>query len=142
MATLIDSREATLGGISGMTKSTKNGVTVEYMRGSGPGGQHRNKTESACRLTDIATGLQAYADCRSREASYNMARKELDKRIADEKRVAKATIKKERRDEVIHDHTVVRTYNFSRGIVKDHRSGKTASVKDILEKAKLDLLRP
>ena len=71
-----------------------------------------------------------------------MARKELDKRIADEKRVAKATIKKERRDEVIHDHTVVRTYNFSRGIVKDHRSGKTASVKDILEKAKLDLLRP
>jgi len=125
-----------------MTKSVRDGVIVERIRGSGPGGQHRNKTESACRLTDIATGLQAYADCRSSDASYNMARKELDKRIAEAKQGVKATAKKERRDEVIHDHTVVRTYNFSRGIVKDHRSGKTASVKDILEKAKLDLLRP
>jgi peptide chain release factor 1 len=124
-----------------MTKSTKDGMIIEYIRGSGPGGQHRNKTESACRITDIATGLQAFADTRSREASYRMALKELEKRIADAKKAVKATAKKERRDEAIHDHTVVRTYNFSRGLVKDHRSGKTATIKDVLEKGRIELLR-
>lgn len=124
-----------------MTKSTKDGLIIEYIRGSGPGGQHRNKTESACRITDIATGLQAFADTRSREASYRMALKELQKRIADAKKAVKATAKKERRDEVIHDHTVVRTYNFSRGQVKDHRTGKTATIKDVLEKGRIELLR-
>jgi peptide chain release factor 1 len=124
-----------------MTKSTKDGLVIEYIRGSGPGGQHRNKTESACRVTDIATGLQAFADTRSREASYRMALKELQKRISDAKKAVKATAKKERRDEVIHDHTVVRTYNFSRGQVKDHRTGKTATIKDVLEKGRIELLR-
>ena len=48
---------------------------------------------------------------------------------------------KESRDVAIHDHTIVRTYNFSRGIVQDHRTGKEASVKGILGKGKLDKLR-
>ena len=124
-----------------MTKSTKNGRTVEYMRGTGPGGQNRNKIESACRITDTATGISAYADCRTREASYRSALAELEKRIRDAKAAALARDRKARRDVVIHDHTVVRTYNFSRGLVKDHRTGKEATVKEIIGKAKLELLR-
>lgn len=34
---------------------------VEYFRGSGPGGQHRNKTESAVRLRHPTTGLVVQA---------------------------------------------------------------------------------
>lgn len=124
-----------------MTKSTKNGRTIEYMRGTGPGGQNRNKVESACRITDVATGITAYADCRTREASYRMALAELDKRIAQAKADKQAASKKARRDEAIHDHTIVRTYNFSRGLVKDHRSGKEATVKEIMGKGRLELLR-
>ena len=97
--------------------------------------------ESACRVTDLETGIAAYADCRTREASYRMALKEVEKRIAEAIDAAKAAQKKERRDEVIHDHTIVRTYNFSRGLVKDHRTGKTATIKEILGKGKLELLR-
>jgi peptide chain release factor 1 len=124
-----------------MTKSTKDGRTIEYMRGSGPGGQNRNKIESACRVTDVATGLQAYADCRTREASFRMAMHELDRRLRQAKADAIAAAKKTRRDLAIHDHTIVRTYNYSRGTVTDHRSKKTASLKDILEKARLEKLR-
>jgi peptide chain release factor 1 len=111
------------------------------MRGTGPGGQNRNKIESACRIHDHATGISAYADCRTREASYRMALAELEKRIAQAKADAQAKVRKDRRDVAIHDHTIVRTYNFSRGLVKDHRSGKEATVKEILGKGRLDLLR-
>lgn len=124
-----------------MTKSTKNGRTVEYMRGTGPGGQNRNKLETACRITDEATGLTSYADCRTREASYRSALAELEKRIREAKDAAAARDRKARRDAAIHDHTIVRTYNFSRGIVHDNRTGKEASIKDILIKAKLEKLR-
>ena len=124
-----------------MTKSVRDGLQIEYMRGTGPGGQNRNKIESACRITDLATGIAAYADCRTRESSYRMALKEVAKRIAEAKQAAEAAQKKERRDEVIHDHTIVRTYNFARNQVKDHRTGKSATIKEILGKGRLELLR-
>jgi len=36
-------------------------IRIETMRSTGPGGQHVNKTESAVRVTDRATGLSAVA---------------------------------------------------------------------------------
>lgn len=124
-----------------MAKSEKNGRIIETFLGTGPGGQNRNKVESACRITDIATGISAYADCRTQEASYRKAEAELERRIAQAKADAIAADRKARRDKAIHDHTVVRTYNFSRGQVTDHRTGKSASIKDILQKARIDKLR-
>lgn len=44
---------------------------VEFTRGSGPGGQHRNKTESAVRLRHRPTGLVAQASER-RSQSQNL----------------------------------------------------------------------
>lgn len=45
---------------------------VETLKGSGPGGQHRNKTESAVRLKHRATGIIAQASER-RSQGQNMA---------------------------------------------------------------------
>ena len=46
---------------------------VDRYRASGPGGQHRNKTESAVRVRHVATGVQAHADD-SRSQHENKAR--------------------------------------------------------------------
>jgi len=120
----------------------KNEIKVEYMRGTGPGGQNAQKNETACMITHIASGIQSYCyDERSRLANYKKAFKELELRIKEAKDAIKASIKKEKRDIAIHDHTVVRTYNIKRNEVKDHRTGKTASIKDILTHGKLEKLR-
>lgn len=58
-------------------------------------------------------------------------------------RIAKqrAAAKKARRDKKIHDHTIIRTYNFQRGMVKDHRTGIEAPLYKVLVKGMIDLLR-
>ena len=63
---------------------------VEYTtaRGSGPGGQHRNKTETAVRAIHSPTGLQAQAgERRSQAANKREALKRLRLRVAVEFRI-------------------------------------------------------
>lgn len=110
------------------------------MRGTGPGGQHRNKTESCVRATHIPTGISVVVDERSQHTSKRKALKELERRLIEQGREKKAAARKARRDERIHDKSYIRTYDFKSGLVRDHRSGKTASVKDVLIKGRLDLL--
>lgn len=120
----------------------KNEIRVEYTKGSGPGGQNRQKNETACTITHLETGLKTYCcNERSRAANYRKALKELEQRVKGLKEEAKAKGKKERRDKAIKETKTIRTYDFSRGVVTDHRTGKSASIKDILYKGKLDKLK-
>jgi protein subunit release factor B len=51
---------------------------VETLRGSGPGGQHRNKTESAVRLRHRETGIVAQAsERRSQHQNMEVAAERL-----------------------------------------------------------------
>jgi len=55
---------------------------VEYVRGSGPGGQHRNKRETGIRLTHRATGVTAYAtERRGRTMNLELAFKRIAVKI-------------------------------------------------------------
>jgi protein subunit release factor B len=57
--------------------------TVEFTRGSGPGGQHRNKTETAVRLTHLPTGLVVVAaDSRSQTQNRKNALRRMAQRLA------------------------------------------------------------
>ena len=59
-----------------------NDYTTEYVRGSGPGGQHRNKATTGVRLTHTGTGIQATAtERRSRAANLKVARQRLTVRV-------------------------------------------------------------
>lgn len=119
----------------------KSELRIEYMRGTGPGGQHRNKTESACRITHIPTGVSAYADYRKRRHSYKEAMSVLTDRLLQAKQDERAQARKDRRDKIIHECRTIRTYDFRTGIVKNHLNGKTASLKNVLVKGKIHLLQ-
>lgn len=116
-------------------------VTIRWTKGQGPGGQHKNKVATCCVMTHEPTGLIVKVDGRSRRANQKAALKLLMQKIkaaADENRAA---TRKSRRDQRIKDNDRIRTYDFSRNIVTDHRTGKTATIKDILGKGLIDKLR-
>jgi protein subunit release factor B len=68
-------------------------IRVEFYRASGPGGQHRNTTDSAVRIRHLPTGIVAQASesrsqLRNREVAMERLRLALEKR----ERKAKARI--------------------------------------------------
>ncbi len=119
----------------------KKDLRIETMRGTGPGGQHRNKTDSACRITHLPSGISAYADERSQRHSKRAAMKMLEQRLRDAYAQKRAAAKKARRNWSIHNMPRVRTYDYKAGLVYDHRTNKTATIKDVLSKGRIDLLR-
>ena len=119
----------------------KTELKIETMRGTGPGGQHKNKTDSACRITHIPTGISSYADERKQTQSKKKAMAELIKRIKQAKADKVAANKKARRDHAIANQKTIRTYDFKKNRVKNHVTGKTADLKRVLVKGEIDLIR-
>lgn len=118
-------------------------LRIRWKRGQGSGGQHRNKTENCCVLTHTPTGLAVTVDGRSREQNLKNAKKLLKVRIyyqaAALERLKKAG---ERRAKIAPGGVKrIRTYDYSTGIVTDHRTRKQASIKDVLGKGKLEKLK-
>lgn len=64
-------------------------VDVETMRGSGAGGQHRNKTDSAVRARHRPTGIEVRCESeRSQHRNRELALRILAARVADRDRAA------------------------------------------------------
>lgn len=65
----------------------------------------------------------------------------LLRKLQEAEEAERAARAKARRDEAIRNNERIRTYDYSRGVVMDHRTGKKASIKNILVKGLLDLLK-
>ena len=65
-------------------------VEIEYFRAGGPGGQHRNKTETGVRLRHTPTGIVVTAtERRSRRANLEMAFERLEEKLERRRRKPK-----------------------------------------------------
>jgi len=79
-------------------------IKVEFYRGSGPGGQHRNVTDSAVRIRHLPTGIVAQASenrsqFQNREVAMERLRVALEKRERKvKKRIATRVPKKAKED--------------------------------------------
>lgn len=121
----------------------KEDIVVERITGKKKcGGANRNSVNSCVRVTHKPTGLQVRIDGRDQSKNLHMALKELEVRLEEAKQKEKAQARKLRRDIAIKDDTTIRTYDFKRDTVKDHRTGKQASIKDVLQKGNFHLVAP
>lgn len=102
-------------------------IEIRSSRGSGPGGQHRNKTESCITATHIPTGVSVRVDMRSQFQSRSMAVRILTAKLySEDLETSKNTKDKTRREQVGSGMRgdKVRTYRTQDDRVTDHRTGK------------------
>ena len=117
-------------------------VRIEYTRGYGAGGQHKNTTNSCVILTHYSTGIKARVDGRNQHKNKKEAWKELTKRVNHFYRTGEIQNQIGIRKEQIGvggRSDKRRTYRVKDGEVIDHISGKRVKLKLIL-RGKLELL--
>ncbi len=70
--------------------SRREDLEVTFFRAGGPGGQHRNKTETGVRVKHIPTGIAVTAsERRSRAQNLAVAFKRLEERLKERRRKPK-----------------------------------------------------
>ncbi len=119
-------------------------IRLDSFSASGPGGQHVNKTQSAVRITHLATGI--VVQCQDEKSWHKNKAKALkvlrarvldrmeQERHAQEAATRKSMVKSGDRSEKI------RTYNFPQNRVTDHRIGFTLHQLDAVMLGALDAL--
>ncbi len=103
-------------------------VDIKKTLGTGPGGQHRNKTESCVIATHRPTGIAARVDMRSQQQSLSMALRILSAKLADIEAVERDKGRNaERRTQVGSGMRgdKIRTYREQDDRVTDHRTHAT-----------------
>jgi len=104
-------------------------LRIEFYRGSGAGGQHRNKTDSACRITHKPTKISAQAED---ERSQHRNRKTAFRRLADKLIPLMRDAARPKRPPLSSER--IRTYHQPRNMVKDERlKEKVWTYDDVLE---------
>lgn len=119
-------------------------VEITTCRGTGPGGQHRNTTDSAVRCRHLPTGLEVVMDNRSQHQNRRDALEILTTRVQEYySRLSRAEQDRIRFEALGQRNRggKVRTYNWLESRAVDHRTGlKTSNLKAIFKQGKFELL--
>ena len=116
-----------------------NDFHIRITRGSGPGGQHKNKVETCVIITHLPTGLQEKCqDTRSKIKNIEIAKQRIQEKIQKFQDKKLQETKNERRLELIKNQRVVRTYSYVRNEVYDHRTKSKYDLRKFM-KGEIDL---
>jgi peptide chain release factor 1 len=119
-----------------------NDLRIETFRASGHGGQHVNRTDSAVKITHLPTGISASCqDERSQGKNKEKAMRVLKARILEK-------MQREETDKITHQRRIqigtgersekIRTYNFPKRRITDHRINFTIYQLDKILEGELD----
>lgn len=113
----------------------RNDVHRKYTRGSGNGGQNRNKVETVCVLTHIPTGMIVRVEeHRTREKNEETAWARLEERL---KQISDGVLGEKMKETRFNQigfgnrNDKRRTYREQDGFVLDHVSGKRITIKEL-----------
>lgn len=108
-------------------------VRIETTRGDGPGGQHRNKTDSCVVATHVATGLQVRIDGRSQFKNKQTALRVLSAKVAAQHAGKASETQNSLRAQQIGSGMrgdKIKTYRERDDLVIDHVSGQKSRLSD------------
>lgn len=111
-------------------------ILVFTTKDSGPGGQHRNKTESCVIMRHLPTGIEAKAASKSQHRNKETARAVLDARVADHLDAIARSSANERRQQQVGSGMrgdKIRTYRAQDDRVVDHRSDRKVSLSALMK---------
>lgn len=106
-------------------------IEIETYKDSGPGGQHRNKTESAVCITHKPTGVTASSATKSQHRNRELAMALLRARLAEHQTTKDQRDRNGARRGQIGSgqrSDKIRTIAWQRGRVENHTNGKRLSV--------------
>jgi len=106
-------------------------IDITTTRGSGPGGQHRNKVESCVVVTHIPTGIVIRLDSKSQHQNKMLALKILKSKLAElqqNKIQAQANLNRKEQVGSGMRGDKIRTYRERDDIVIDHRTDQKWSL--------------
>lgn len=117
-------------------------IEVFTTKDTGPGGQHRNKTESCVVMRHKPTGIEAKASSRSQHQNRKTARTILEARVRaarDGESAAGLAADRKKQVGTAMRGDKIRTYRDQDDTATDHRSGRKARLSRVL-RGQLDLL--
>ena len=105
-------------------------LNIKYTKGSGPGGEHKNKVESCVVLEHKSTGItvrcqETPSQTQNLKIAKELLIKKIEERVAEFRKQQSTRVRNSR----IENQKVIRTYNEQRNEVKDHRTGKKYNMK-------------